>query len=53
MLGTVVIDRETYGKTMMRMALSLAETGRTPEDISLEEEHISGVLPILRYEREG
>lgn len=36
MLGTVVIDRETYGKTMMRMALSLAETGRTPEDISLE-----------------
>lgn len=36
MLGTVVIDRETYGKTMMRMALSLAETGRVPEDISLE-----------------
>ena len=36
MFGTVAIDREVYGKTMMRMALSLAETGKVPEDISLE-----------------
>lgn len=36
MLGTVSIDREAYGDTMIRMALSLAQTGKAPEDISLE-----------------
>lgn len=36
MLGTVVIDRDAYGETMMRMALSLAKTDKVPEDIPLE-----------------